>query len=73
MFHQWFNTRRYGDKKKALIEAIEALGPNPIPYGEQPYYEQKMQNLKNLFADYVDFCEKEHEKLIANEQDDFEF
>ena len=46
MYHQWFHTKEYGDKEKALIDAIKALGSDMNPYGEQADYDQKMHKLK---------------------------
>ena len=66
MYHQWFNSREYGEKEKALIEAIKNLGPKSQPYGEQNDYEQKMHQLKVKFLEYTLFCEKGHEQEINN-------
>ena len=69
MYHQWFNSRAYGEKEEALIKAIQALGSKPIKYGEQPNYEQKISNLKALFNEYVSFCENGHKKEIEKQQE----
>lgn len=71
MYHQWFNSKTYGEKEEALINAIKALGPKPIKYGEQPNYEQKMADLKTLFNDYVTFCENSH-KQETSKQEEFQ-
>ena len=63
MYHQWFNSREYGEKEEALIEAIKALGMKPIKYGEQPHYEEKITHLKECFREYIEFCEAGHHKL----------
>ena len=68
MYHQWFNSKCYKEKEDALINAIKALGSQPIKYGEQPNYEQKMLELKVLFEDYVAFCESGHEKEISKQE-----
>ena len=64
-----------GDEEKDIetlffefINAIKALGSQPIKYGEQPNYEQKMLELKVLFDDYVAFCESGHEKEISKQE-----
>ena len=70
MYHQWFNSVQYGEKEQYLINAIKALGSQPIKYGEQPNYDKKMETLKALFNDYINFCETEHKKLVAKEHND---
>lgn len=62
MYHQWFHTKEYGDKEKALIEAIKALGSDKNAYGEQADYDQKMLKLKVKFMEYQLFCENGHKK-----------
>ncbi len=66
MYHQWFNSAEYGKKEKALINAINALGPKNIPYGEQPNYDQKIETLKNAFDAYISFCEAGHKQEVEN-------
>ena len=62
MYHQWFHTKEYGDKEKALIEAIKALGSDMNPYGEQANYDEKMLKLKVSFMEYQLFCENGHKE-----------
>lgn len=68
MYHQWFNTKVYGEKEEALINAIKDMGSKPIKYGEQPEYEEKIAKLKSKFNDYIKFCEEEHKKEMEKQE-----
>lgn len=73
MFHQWYNLKEYGDKEKALISSIKALGgegPKGSLYGEQDNYDEKMANLKAAFQEYVEYCEAGHKKQMHIDQDE---
>ena len=66
MYHQWFNSAEYGKKEEKLIKTVKALGSKPIPYGEQPMYDENMNKLLQAFEEYVQFCKTGHEKEVRN-------
>jgi len=64
MYHQWFNSVKFGEKEASLLKAIKDLGSKPIPYGEQPNFDKKLEAFINASNDYVEFCKNGHQKEV---------